>query len=227
MLRIEGGGLLSETIRNIFSFYHNIEVGLYSYGGDSSHRIMLLSERKLADIVLLPRQIYIFGGNHPLKSISLHPYFYNPIFGYVDKLLISRKGPVIGNDVWIGHHAIILPSVSEIGHGAVIGAGSLVTKDVPPFAIYAGNPARLIRYRFSEKIVEELLKSQWWDRDIKELFEDIRERLYEIHPTKRRLEHRRIESKYVLIISFHASNGICRFKENLLQLFPIKFRTSE
>ena len=83
--------------------------------------------------------------------------------------MIPRTKLVIGNDVWIGHNAIILPSVSNIGDGAVIGAGSVVTKDVPPFAVVAGNPAKIILYRFSEEKIREIMKSPWWGKDINEL----------------------------------------------------------
>lgn len=73
----------------------------------------------------------------------------------------NRGGSTIGNDVWIGSRAIIL-NVS-IGDGAIIGAGSVVTKDVPPYAVVAGNPGRLIRHRFSAEIIEALLQIAWWD----------------------------------------------------------------
>jgi acetyltransferase-like isoleucine patch superfamily enzyme len=68
----------------------------------------------------------------------------------------------IGNDVWIGHNAIIKSGII-IGDGAVIGSGAVVTKDVPPYAIAAGVPAKIIKYRFDEKIIKELLKIKWWD----------------------------------------------------------------
>ena len=68
----------------------------------------------------------------------------------------------IGNDVWIGRSAIVLSGTS-IGNGAVIGAGSVVTKDVPDYAIVAGNPAKLIRYRFDEQTIKELQSLKWWD----------------------------------------------------------------
>ena len=74
-----------------------------------------------------------------------------------------RSTPVtLGNDVWIGHGAVVLPGVS-LGSGAAVGAGSIVTKDVPPFAIVVGNPARVLRLRFTERVVEELLAIAWWD----------------------------------------------------------------
>ena len=79
----------------------------------------------------------------------------------------------IGNDVWIGRSAIVLSGVN-IGNGAVIGAGSVVTKDVPDYAIVAGNPAKLIRYRFDEHTIQELQSLKWWawpDEKIKQYAE--------------------------------------------------------
>lgn len=73
------------------------------------------------------------------------------------------KGTIeIGNDVWIGTSAVILSGV-KIGHGAVVAAGSLVTKNIPPYAIVGGNPAKIIKYRFNEDKIKELLEMNWWD----------------------------------------------------------------
>ncbi len=74
----------------------------------------------------------------------------------------------IGNDVWIGVRVIILGGV-KIGNGAVIGAGSVVTRDVPPYAVVAGAPARLIRYRFEEPVIRRLEELQWWNKSEEEL----------------------------------------------------------
>lgn len=82
-------------------------------------------------------------------------------FKFADKL--RKKSIVIGNDVWIGDSVIILEGVT-IGDGAIIAAGSVVTKDIQPYSIVGGIPARLIKYRFSEKEIEFLLKFRWWNR---------------------------------------------------------------
>ena len=75
---------------------------------------------------------------------------------------------MVGNDVWIGQKATILPGV-HIGDGAIIGACSVVTKDVPPYSVVAGNPAEVKKYRFDKETIDLLLKLKWWDKDIEEI----------------------------------------------------------
>lgn len=129
-------------------------------------------------------------GTHPTsKIVSTHPAFYSvdPLnaFVYVDnqkyeerKFAKDTYPVVIGNDVWIGYGASIMQGVT-IGDGAIIGAHALVTKDVPPYAIVAGMPAKIIRYRFPQNQIDFLMKFKWWNKDEKwikenhELFLDI------------------------------------------------------
>jgi len=107
------------------------------------------------------------SANHTLASLSTYPF---PIFfeewGLDAKNVAAawdNKGDiVIGNDVWIGYEAVILAGVT-IGDGAVIGARAVVTKDVPPYTIAGGVPAKPIRRRFSDEVVSELLKLEWWN----------------------------------------------------------------
>ena len=94
---------------------------------------------------------------------------------YVAKDMLERPPLEIGHDVWIGANAIILPGVSRIGNGAVIGAGSVVTKDVGPYEIVAGNPARAIRMRFDERQIAALESSRRWELDRHELADRIGE----------------------------------------------------
>jgi len=75
----------------------------------------------------------------------------------------------IGNDVWIGSNALLLPQTRNIGHGAVIGAGAVVNKDVPPYAVVVGNPGLVVRFRFPPKVIDELIASKWWDKPIEQL----------------------------------------------------------
>ncbi|EHH69666.1 CatB-related O-acetyltransferase [Gluconobacter morbifer] len=112
-------------------------------------------------------QVMLILGNHALDTVTTYPFqTLNGIWDGASEAGDDHdmKGITIGNDVWIGFRAVVLPGVT-IGDGAVIGAGSIVTKDVPPYAIHAGNPAKLIRYRFAPDIIEDLLKIRWWDWD--------------------------------------------------------------
>jgi len=106
-------------------------------------------------------------GIHPLEGVSTSPMFYSTVkqngYSLTKKTKVVERKPVtIGNDVFIGMNVTILDGL-KIGDGAVIGAGSVVIRDVPPYAIVAGVPAKVIRYRFSEKQIEDLLAIKWWN----------------------------------------------------------------
>lgn len=108
------------------------------------------------------------GANHLSKSISAYPF---AIFGngwedaMEGKSYPIKGDTIIGNDVWIGYNATILAGV-HIGDGAIIATNATVTKDVEPYTIVGGNPAKEIRKRFTKEEIERLLKLKWWDRDI-------------------------------------------------------------
>lgn len=109
-------------------------------------------------------------GEHPLDRISSHPLFYsssNPLgVAWVGDNSFSEVQSVhIGSDVWIGARAIVLGGV-KIGSGAVIAAGALVTKEVPPYAVVAGVPAKVIRFRFDDEVIAALLDLRWWDAPV-------------------------------------------------------------
>ena len=113
------------------------------------------------------------GGGHPTDWLSTSSVFYEGRHtGNANKLgakpIPRTPETIIGNDVWVGLRVTIKAGV-KIGTGAVIGAGSVVTHDVPPYAIVAGVPATIIKYRFSEGVIKELLNSRWWECSIEEL----------------------------------------------------------
>ncbi|GAB4149904.1 MAG: hypothetical protein Fur0041_22810 [Bacteroidia bacterium] len=109
--------------------------------------------------------------SHPLNYVSTSPAMYNTRRGIASKTIYNDQaaGHVsIGHDVLISAGAMILAGV-KIGTGAVIGAGAVVNKDVPPYAIVAGVPAKIIRYRFDDATIQELLKSEWWNASEEQL----------------------------------------------------------
>ncbi len=108
-------------------------------------------------------------GLHPSKTfVSTHPSFYSkskfPQITFAENDYFTEYAEIqIGNDVWVGSNSIIIDGV-KIEDGAIIAAGSVVTKDVPPYAIVGGNPAKIIRFRFEENQINQLLKIQWWNK---------------------------------------------------------------
>ncbi|MFM2476539.1 CatB-related O-acetyltransferase [Celerinatantimonas sp. MCCC 1A17872] len=112
-------------------------------------------------------------GTHPTNMISCHPAFYSLLRqagdSFVSKSFFSEyKETNIGNDVWIGANAIVLDGVC-IGNGVIVGAGAVVVKDIPPYAIVAGVPAKVIRYRYSQEKIDALQRIKWWNCSREEL----------------------------------------------------------
>lgn len=106
-------------------------------------------------------EIYL-GGAHNARLISTYPFSRLLRTGAGDEHLLRKGGVTIADDVWIGRHAAIMPGVT-IGSGAVIAAGAVVTHAVPPYAIVAGVPARLVRLRFAQDVIDQLLQIAWWN----------------------------------------------------------------
>lgn len=120
---------------------------------------------------------FIFNSaNHTLNSLSTYPF---PIFPEewdstmnITEAWDNKGNIVIGNDVWIGYDAAIMSGV-HIGDGAIIGTRALVTKDVPPYSIVGGIPAKIIRKRFDDSVIEDLIKIKWWDWNIEKISEKL------------------------------------------------------
>ncbi len=150
----------------------NCEIGDYTYG---TPRILHYDERTplvIGRFCSIATDVSILkGGEHRPDYGSTYPF---PHFFQRRQPPPKRsKGPIIiGSDVWLGFGCTILSGVT-IGHGAVVGAGSMVSKDIDPYAIVAGNPARVIRHRFDPVTVELMLRLAWWDWDIDEILENL------------------------------------------------------
>jgi virginiamycin A acetyltransferase len=166
--RLEGGEFYSPTLRRIFRDYHNVEIGLYTHGACFVPRAI---DRftTIGRYCSIAHGVRTFNHNHPMNFKSTHAFFFNPHFGKCPNFNVEITHLVIGNDVWIGANALILPNTRNIGNGAVIGAGAVINKDVPPYAIVVGNPARVVRFRFPPKVIDELVASKWWEKPIEQL----------------------------------------------------------
>ena len=143
-----------------------VEIGVGTYYDPTMRFVTWIPQEKIiigkfcsvaADVIICT------GGNHRPELPSVWPF---------ENLMLQKPNPTrtykttrdttIGNDVWIGHGAFISGG-SQIGSGAVIGARAVVFEDIPPYAVVVGNPAKIVRYRFSQKTIERMLRIAWWD----------------------------------------------------------------
>ncbi len=157
-------------------------IGKYTYIGDCK----MLSPVKMGRYCSVAHDVFAVEGNHPFHELTTHPFTYtNQLFGF-DKdyrdipFKEKRSAEIaaqpaesffaadIGNDVWIGAKAVIIGPIT-IGNGAVIGAGAIVNKDVPPYAIVAGMPAKVLRYRFVPETITQLEALKWWEFSLPEI----------------------------------------------------------
>jgi chloramphenicol O-acetyltransferase type B len=160
--------VMQSKIPELTSTDLRVSVGRFTYGNpqfmlwDNSDRI------QIGSFCSISSEVAIFGGGeHQTDWVTTFPLriaFDDPLAGK-DGHPASKGETKIGNDVWIGFRAIVLSGIT-IGHGAVIGAGAVVAADVRPYAIVAGNPAKVVRYRFAANEIEKLLALRWWEWDI-------------------------------------------------------------
>jgi acetyltransferase-like isoleucine patch superfamily enzyme len=159
----------------MYSTINRSEIGSYSNLGVSSY----VSDSVIGRYSLIGSRVSIGGFGHPLNYLSIgafqwgqnleHWGFPRELSNKFDsRLRPPQKSTVIGSDCWIGDNSVLISGI-KIGNGAVIGAGSVVTKDVPPFAIVVGNPATFIRFRFGKDLIKSLESKKWWEKELLEL----------------------------------------------------------
>ncbi|WP_235596822.1 CatB-related O-acetyltransferase [Leptospira alstonii] len=184
--KIMNSSLKGNTFLGLCSCINRSEIGRYVAMSFFSY----LADSDVGNYCTFAARVSIGAFSHPIDFLTSHEVGYRDTtasYGetaYKENPEIYLKmrsiRTVIGNDVWIGDNAVVIKGV-KIGNGSVVGAGAIVTKDVEPFSIVAGNPAKLIRKRFSQEIIDQIEESEWWNLSITELsgvpFSDISEAL--------------------------------------------------
>lgn len=150
----------------------DVKVGDFSYFERNSEAIY----SEIGRFCSIASHVRINALEHPVERLSTHKITYRPneYFRYMPLDCSFRerrhaKRVLIGHDVWIGHGAVIMPGIT-IGHGAIIGANAVITKDVLPYMIVAGVPAKLLRMRFSENVIQSLLEMAWWNWSLDKIY---------------------------------------------------------
>lgn len=168
----------------------NVEIGEFSYYSDNhdspehfydhiEHHYDFMGDKLVIGKFCAIAEGITFimnGANHRMDGFTTYPFSlfgggWEKVIPAIEQL--PYKGDTtIGNDVWIGQHVTIMPGI-QVGDGAIIAANSTVTKNVEPYAIVGGNPAKLIRKRFDDEIIALLLRLQWWDWDARKIFDNL------------------------------------------------------
>lgn len=152
----------SNSVINKVDMYGEVEIGSNTtINGPNSEIHTLLHAVNIGNFCSIASNTSIRDHNHNLKSCTSYFIKHHVLGGNYGDDVVSKGPVVIKNDVWIGTQTVILSGVT-IGNGAVIGANTVVDKDIPPYAIAVGSPAKVIKYRFDEEIIEKLLEIQWW-----------------------------------------------------------------
>lgn len=143
----------------------NVTLGRYSYTGE----FCILQNVVVKNFSNIAAMVRIGATDHPIERPTLHHFTYRrKMFGLAEEDDVeffkqrASRVTTIGHDTWIGHGAIIKPGIT-LGNGCVVGSGAVVTKDVEPYSIVVGNPAKVLKYRFTPEQIESLEKIQWWD----------------------------------------------------------------
>lgn len=162
--------LSTKSLVQRFTVLRNTTLGDYTYVGYNS----TMNNVTIGKFCSISKNVNIGLGTHPINFVSTSPIFFSlrngTGYSWVDKTYFvdTPARVIIGNDVWIGMNVTIMGGIN-VGDGSIIGSHALVTKDVPPYAIVGGVPAKIIKYRFPPEIIEKMIRSEWWNLSDQEL----------------------------------------------------------
>ncbi len=159
--------MTSLPLRAFFAERYGIEVGLYSYG--CFDRWRMPGPLRIGRYCSFGNSVRVVNSNHPIDGVTTHPLTYEASHEVIAADALAPDPLIIADDVWVGHNVVILPGCKFVGRGAIIGAGSIVTKNVEAYSIVAGNPAKTLRSRFDAELIAALETSRWWKCDLAEL----------------------------------------------------------
>ena len=156
------------TVLKNASALNYVHVGRMTYGDIDAHRAGKNdAQLYIGSFCSIAKEVTFFlSGNHSLETVSTYPFEYYCF--HEEPASLSKGNIVIGDDVWIGYRAVVLSGV-HIGQGAVVAAGAVVTKDVPPYAIVGGVPAKVIKYRFTPDLVQQLLSIDYSNLSLEDI----------------------------------------------------------
>lgn len=169
--KLDGSYYYSSVIRHLYKKLHGLEIGYGTYGGCWNNSAMWWSNIKIGNYCSFAGQVSLFPCDHPMNLFTTHPITYDGHRAGANGIYPPPSGHslTVGHGVWFGSNSVVLSGCKTIGNGAVIGAGSVVTHDVPPYAIVVGNPAKILRYRLTPEQIERVELSKWWLLDKDEL----------------------------------------------------------
>lgn len=168
MIRLHGRDEYESTkLRDYFRRTYGIDIGMYTFGAFDRWRVP--PGTKIGRYCSIARNARFLDGNHPIHTLSSHPYFYERHLGLTDRETVTIRPQVVEDDVWIGHNVTIGATCHQIGRGSVIGAGAVVTHDVPRYAIILGMPGKVVRYRFDPETIAAIESTKWWTLDKEQL----------------------------------------------------------
>ena len=168
--RLDGNISIGEGVRVArCELYGTIEVGRYtSINGPNTDVVADGGKVTIGQFCSIARHVSMQVSNHAMSRATTYPIFKNVFKEKCDDEFTSKGNIVIGNDVWIGTHSVIL-SGAKINDGAIVAANSVVTGEIPAYAIVAGAPAKVLKYRFPQNVIDDLLEKQWWNWAIEKI----------------------------------------------------------